>query len=215
MDRDSSRGRNTVPGSIPSRGHPDGRGRRSSARAKIEPGTRFRRRAPGRLIGELEGGGDQEPTHHDRAGNASEWRGLCVSTNRDTRGEATRADSACETRLQDERFPASRLQLDARSRTPSADPVEAAGAATKAEHASESERADGVGTDATQIGPPSAPRSASQSTCGIPQPRRGGSRGSASGHPRRADGGCCRAGRRPIRRGCRRTSGHRTARSTG
>ncbi len=59
-------GRNRVPGSIPSRDHTAGQGRVSSARARIEPGTRFRRRAPRRLIGDQRGRGEPERT--ERAG---------------------------------------------------------------------------------------------------------------------------------------------------
>ncbi len=215
MDRDSSRGRNTVPGSVPSRGGPDGRGRVSSARARIEPGTRFRRRAPAWLIGGSEGeraegtGSTGETIHHSRSACARcsgspvsgaqgggqpepgvapmpgyppksharrgqprqmhETRGHddskkphpprqprerervagCVrSTQRDTRGEAQGGDSACETQPRDELTSTSSHCTNARPRPPSAAPVEAAGAATEAEHASASERADGVGTNA-------------------------------------------------------------------
>ncbi len=69
----------------------------------------------------------------------------------DDRGEAQGADSACETRTRDEFTHESSVGPDARQRTPGAGPVEAAGAATEAEHASESERGDGVATNAIKL----------------------------------------------------------------
>ncbi len=191
---------------------------------KIEPGTRFRRRAPTRLIGELEirsgengetGGDDpphtvrprtllrvpgqrrsrawtaevrcradaRVPSEEPRTSKATEapsidqdrkrpprWqraeqqvrRERCAAgpprqgphphqntRNASARGEVKGEDSACETRSRDARPHASNSHATARSRTPSAAPVEAAGAATETEHASASER--GAGGDPNEI----------------------------------------------------------------
>ncbi len=66
-----------------------------------------------------------------------------LRSRRDTRGEAPGAESACETSPRDARSNATWLRPDTRHRTPTAAPVEAAGAATRAEHASASERGAG------------------------------------------------------------------------
>ena len=87
------------------------------------------------------------PTAPGWGSNGERVAGRELRSRRDARGEVQGVDSACETSPRDARSDATCIRSDAGRRTPTADPVETVGAATGAEHASESERGDGVDTN--------------------------------------------------------------------